>query len=512
MSDTFNLIDKPWVACFSPDGSSQELGLRAVFEQAHQLRGARGDTPLESGAIYRLLLAILHRVFGPKTIDEWQTLRQAGRFEMGALNDYLERWRGRFDLFDEKRPFYQAADSRVKPKSVINLMPEMASGNNAAWFDHHTEAEGAEVGANKAARVLLAVQAFGLAGLSGLEQKFTDAPCTRGILFLVEGDSLFETLMLNLLIYNEEQPLRGSAEDRPCWEMEDPFQPERTIPHGYLDYLTWQNRRILLLPSQDSQGKTVVREVTVAPALRLDGTVLDPMKHYRKDEQRGELPLRFSEGRALWRDSQALLQLNMPDKFCPPLSLRWVDELVDAGYLSPNQRFRLMALGMATDPGKAKVEFFREEHLPLPLKLLEEEALVEQLGIALEWAEAAGGSLRQGAERLATLVISPKSDGLNWQQIDRITRDEAQALARHWRVESQYWRELEIPFLWLVDGLAEGATNALEEWRARVERAAWGALEQAQELAGQSASALKASVRAGGVLAYGLRRIFHNQA
>lgn len=510
MSDTFNLIDDPWVVCISLDGSSQELGLRAVFERAHQLRGARGDTPLESGAIYRLLLAILHRVFGPKTISEWQTLRQAGSFEMGALKAYFDRWGERFDLFDEKHPFYQAADTRVKPKSVINLMPEMASGNNAAWFDHHTEAEGAEIGANKAARVLLAAQTFGLAGLSGLEQKFTDAPCTRGILFLVEGDSLFETLMLNLLIYNKEHPLKGSDDDRPCWEQEDPFQPAREFPRGYLDYLTWQNRRILLLPSRNSEGKTVVREITVAPALRLDGSVLDPMKHYRKDEQRGALPLRFSEGRALWRDSQALLQLNMPDRYRPPLSLRWADELVDAGYLDPNQRFRLMALGMAND--QAKVEFFREEHLPLPLKLLEEEALVEQLGIALEWAEAVVASLRQGAERLAVLLISPKSDGLNWRQIDRITREEAQALVRHWGVENQYWHRLEIPFLKLVDDLAEGATNTLEEWRARVERAAWGALEQMQELAGHSASALKASVRAGGVLAGGLRRTFQNQA
>ncbi len=510
MSHTFNLIDKPWIGCISSDGASREQGLRAVFEQAHQLRGVQGDTPLESGAIYRLLLAILHRVFGPKTREEWLNLKQAGKFEMRALNDYLERWRGRFDLFDEKRPFFQAADDRVKPKSVINLMPEMASGNNAAWFDHHTEAEGAEIGAGKAARVLLAAQAFGLAGLSGLEQKFTDAPCTRGVLFLVEGDTLFETLLLNLMLYTEEQPLPGSAEDRPCWEMEDPFQPQRTTPRGYLDYLTWQNRRILLLPGWDEEGKTVVREITVAPALRLDSSVLDPMKHYRKDEQRGALPLRFNEERALWRDSRALLQLNMPDRYRPPLSLLWVDELVDAGCLDPRQRYRLMALGMAND--QAKVEFFREEHLPLPLKFLEDEALVEQLGIALEWAEAASRSLRQGAERLALLVISPKADGLNWQQIDRITRDEAQALARHWRVEHQYWRDLEASFLRLVDGLAAEEMGALDEWRAAVEQAAWGALEGAQELAGQSASALKAGVRAGGMLAYGLRQIFQNQS
>lgn len=509
MSYAFDLIDNPWIGCITFDGTSAELGLHAVFERAHQLQGVQGDTPLESGAIYRLLLAILHRVFGPKSRIEWLNLKQAGRFEMQALNAYLECWRHRFDLFDEKRPFYQAADHRARPKSVISLMPEMASGNNAAWFDHHTEAEGAEIGAGKAARALLAAQAFGLAGLSGMEQKFTDAPCTRGVLFLVEGDSLFETLLLNLLIYTEEQPLPGSAEDRPCWEMEDPFQPARTIPRGYLDYLTWQNRRVLLLPNQDDEGKTVVREITVAPALRLDSSVLDPMKHYRRDEQRGELPLRFNEERALWRDSQALLQLNMPDRYRPPLSLHWVDELVDAGYLDPSRRYRLMALGMANN--QAKVEFFREEHLPLPLKFLEDEVLVEQLGTALEWAEATSRSLRQGAERLALLVISPKSDGLNWQQIDRITRQEAQALANHWKVENQYWRELEPPFLRLVEDLAAGEKGALDKWRAAVEQAAWRALQAAQELAGQSASALKASVRAGGILANGLRQIFQNQ-
>lgn len=65
MTISFNLIDEPWIPCIRLDGKPDELSLRAVFAQAHQLREIRGDSPLETASLHRLLLAVLHRVFGP---------------------------------------------------------------------------------------------------------------------------------------------------------------------------------------------------------------------------------------------------------------------------------------------------------------------------------------------------------------------------------------------------------------------------------------------------------------
>ena len=78
---SFNLIDKPWIPCLTPDGERVELGLRDMLVQAHKLREIYGDTPLETASLHRLLLAVLHRVFGPKKPSVWKSLWGQERFD-----------------------------------------------------------------------------------------------------------------------------------------------------------------------------------------------------------------------------------------------------------------------------------------------------------------------------------------------------------------------------------------------------------------------------------------------
>lgn len=64
--------------------------------------------------------------------------------------------------------------------------------------------------------------------------------------------------------------------------MSDPHKPDRRIPYGYLDFLTWQDRKIRLVATRSS-GQIHVSRMALALGLRLDNSVLekDPMKHYR---------------------------------------------------------------------------------------------------------------------------------------------------------------------------------------------------------------------------------------
>ena len=230
---SFNLVDEPWIPCLDEAGTPVELNLRDVLTRAHQLRAIAGDSPPVTVALHRLLLAILHRVFGPKDEEAWVALWQANQWDAQAISGYLAGWRHRFDLFDVTRPFYQAADSRVKPKSVINLSHDRASGNNPTLFDHHTEATGESLYPGQAARWLITGQTYGLAGLSGISQKFTDGTCAGGIIHLMQGDTLKQTLLLNATLYppRSDQFLHTES-DTPAWEMDDPFAPERDIPLG----------------------------------------------------------------------------------------------------------------------------------------------------------------------------------------------------------------------------------------------------------------------------------------
>ncbi len=510
MTYSFNLIDEPWIPCVHPDGRVEELGLRQTLLRAHELRGVQGDSPLETAALHRLLLAVLHSALrGPTTWDAWGDLWEAGRWPPEMVNGYLDQWRERFDLFHPQRPFYQAGDDRVRPKSIASLVLDMVSGNNAVLFDHHTEETGVTLTPAKAARTVVVAQTFGLAGLSGIPgQAFTDTPWARGIIFLVESDDLFQVLMLNLMKYPDEKLncMRSSKDDQPAWEQDDPYLPYRQIPLGYLDYLTWQNRRVLLVPEGDEKSPTI-SAMSVAPGLRLDTSVFDPFKLYHKGQGKGSeefwLITRFSEDRALWRNSDSLFGLKS-EHGKPPQTFYALATLVSERLIPEQQKFRFMALGMAND--QAKVEFFQESHLPLPLEYLEDENLVVKLSNAIQKAEQMHFALKIASQWLAALVLSPNSDGKKWQEIDRITREQAGSLMMYWNIDRIYWQRLELPFLQLLEDLPHDP-KAIDSWNETLRQAAWQALEQAADAAGDDPAALKAAVRARGMLGYSLKEL-----
>ena len=496
MSESFNLMWEPWIPCLGPDGKAVELGLRGVLLQAPDLREVAGENPLITAALYRLLLAVLHRVYGPADEEVWLSLWQAGRWDSAPLEAYLARWQDRLDLFHPEHPFLQRADARVKPKSVATLLPEVASGHNPTLFDHHVEDRELTLTAAQAARALLGAMAFGLAGLSGLPAKFTDAPCARGVLFFAEGDNLFETLCLNLTRYPwQEEP----GADRPSWEADDPSLPPRDRPLGLLDLLTWPNRNILLLPER-VDGQVTVRQMTVAPHLPLHPQVLDPFKCYRVDEKRGYLVLRFSEERALWRDATLLLGATQSSR--PAQAVTWLKQLVSVGYLPPERRLRFAALGMAND--QAKVEFMRAERLPLPLVYLRNKALVDVIQECLALAEDVSRQLWGATRTLATLVLSPEADLGGGRQA---VPPEAADLTRQWAVERHYWSRLEVPFKELVLALPRDPDAARLRWRDTLRRSAWEALEAVCRSLEQDLRRLKAAVRARDQLASGLSKV-----
>src|SRR6516225_3753501 len=109
MNQGFNLIDSPWIPCVTPEGAVSPQGILAALGEARRFTEIRDASPLVTVALHRLLLAILHRVFGPETPDAWEELWKAGRFDAAILGGYLKSTRvyPRFNLFDPKHPFYQ---------------------------------------------------------------------------------------------------------------------------------------------------------------------------------------------------------------------------------------------------------------------------------------------------------------------------------------------------------------------------------------------------------------------
>ncbi len=505
MTYSYNLVDEPWIPVVGLDGvSTAKVGLREALVHAHEWQGVYGETPLVAASVYRLLLALLYAIFGVPSSRRWEDLWRRGALDAQAVNAYLDKWHERFDLFHPERPFYQWPAKANREKTVIDMLPELASGGNATLFDHHTAEGSAFFLPDEAARALLLVQTFSVAGGGGLAPKESaDAPWSRGCVFLVEGDNLFQTLLLNF----GEFSISTNPADHPFWEMEDPFA-RRDVPLGIKDYLTWPTRALWLLPETSPTGQVGVREVRMGTGLKLAPEVLQPFYHYRRRPKDGKwLFQRFSATRALWRDSASFLKLRKVEKandYRPPETLQWLADLLDeSDVLEKHRLYRYMVFGMANN--QAKVDFYREEHFPLPADYLLKPELVESLSDALNKADEVGAALGSSISRLATLLVAPNKEG---KQLSKSDRQAIKDLASHWAAERDYWASLEVPFFELLEALPQNKTTALQRWKQMLREFARQALERAIRMTGEDAMALRAAVLARGQLEGKLKRIF----
>lgn len=467
---SFNLVDEPFIPCLLAGGTREELGVRDALLRAHEIRELRDGSPLVTVTLHRLLLAVLHRVYPTGSLADWKKVWRAGRFDAGKLGEYLQQVRHRLDPFDADHPFYQTGGMATdRPLPVAALFDELACNNNATLFDHSTNEGGRAASAAEAARGLIVRQAFAL-GL-GVSPDVTirgrrvktgnrkDGPLARGLLVLVRGHNLFETLLCNLTQYSP------SADDLPVWERDDPEAlVGQARADGRLDLYTFQCRRLRLVPEGDGPG---VSHVHFAQGRAPDPQQKDdPMKPYRKDPKRGWVEFGISEERAVWRDSSALLELTH-DQERPFAALNWLDRAAAEGVVPRHALYSLDTFAVGTKPGKASsIILWRHERMPLPLAYLDDRDLVAALKAALALAEEAGRSLRKAAWLTASLVLAP--DAGRKPDTDRV-RDLVDGLVP----ERAYWSALEVPFKQLLVDLpgagSQGRrTDRLARWMTEV--------------------------------------------
>ncbi len=493
---SFDLVDEGWIPCVLADGTPQELGLRDTLLRAHEIRAIADQSPLITLALHRLLLAVLHRAFdGPQDLDAWIDLWSAGRWDEEQTSGYLEKCRQRLDLFHPERPFYQVpfmADGGGQLPVAV-LAQELAAGNNATLFDHHFNAAPGPMAPSEAARNLVALQAFAIGGGVSKPFNFMGGPLTAGLTMLMSGKTLFQTLALNLLAYNEAEPIPRRLNDLPAWEQDHPPVPDRsgTAPRGYLDLLTWQSRRIHLIAENDPLG---VRYCQRQQNLKLGEGALDPFKCYRRDDKLGWLPLVLRPERALWRDSNVLFQHAVQAQSTsptvrPPLQFSLLAQI--DGQVTMDPAYTLAAFGLATEPGKAgSVLLWRHESLPLPLRYLDDAELVEVLQKALQAADDMAGVLRSATEILARKLLpqGAKPGDLLFTL----------APAR------RYWWRLEAPFSRFMIELINEAqagdeddleleSRALRQWLAQARSAAEDAFRDITRSLDTSARSLRAA-------------------
>lgn len=479
MHTSFNLVDQPFITCVLPNDACVDMSLRDALVRSHSIREIRDECPLATVSLHRLLLAILHRVFGPESLRQWRTLweRREKGFEATPIKGYLDKWRDRFDLLDQDFPFYQTAGMETNsPLPVTSLFDNMASGNNATLFDHSADENCDTLPLARAAVGLLVRQNFDIGfgkspncrirGKDVVTGYRSDAPLTRGMTILIRGNTLFETLVLNLTRY---QP---SADDLPAWESDSPEQSMRyNVPSGRLDLYTWQSRRLRLVTEALPDGLLVASGVHYAQGRSMAPSVVEPLKPYRKREDQSWSPYPVAKDRAAWRDSSSLLHLARKKKDERLFeALNWVARAVDDGAVPVELSKTVDVFGICTDEGKAaSILLWRHESFPLPLKYLRDDSLVDNLKSALETAEGGARALRFAvwslAENLCKACASAKPDK---QRVADMVRSVA--------AETKYWSDMETPFRTLMLELARAAEDVraalIADWIAQVKRIA----------------------------------------
>jgi CRISPR system Cascade subunit CasA len=492
---SFNLVDEPWLPVRAHgEPGVREVSLREALARAPDFVELSHPSPVVTVSLYRLALAVLHAAHrGPATHDSRKAMWEAGAFDPTVLDRYLGEVGHRFDLFDPVRPFYQVPDLPTSAAtSIAKLGHAYSAGNNPVHFDHTWDDAPPALPAAEAARLLVTQQTFAIGGLiarlPGEPPSAEAGHLVKGAVCLATGNNLFETLMLNLVVMNgaESRPFEfDQRQDGPAWDAELPTAGPRQL-RGYLDLLTWQSRRVRLLP--DEGGDTVSRAVIMAgnrftQQANLEGR--ETMVAYRRRKTAKDTepfaPVGFRPEQALWRDSHALVQDS--ETSTRPLVLASLK-----GMLDRRRVVGLSAFGLSTD--RAKVFLWRREDLPLPLAYLEDESktLVEELRGAVGAAEDAAGALRRSVWTMAELALAPDANA-DRARVTQLTESLAP--------ERAYWPRLDLPFRKFIVDLPLGDGEAAKrEWASEIQNAATAAFDRCASALATSSRGYRAAAEA----------------
>lgn len=365
----FNLVSEPWIPVTMIDGMQEEVSLRELFGSAHRIRDVMGDIPQQTLPMLRLFEAILYRSYGrvpeeedadftePAMLDGWKAVWDAGCFDDGLIDEYLDEFQDRFDLFGE-HPFLQVPNleytSRDKMFDSIGEMLADVPKRAKFLFSMRSKDAPNSISYAEAARWLLFYQAYDCAGiktpvvgnshaLKGKVYAPKGLPSTGWLGCIggtyLEGSNLFETLLLNWVMYDDAaKPLFGNPSDIPCWESSgDSRDYIIQNPRGPAQLGGWQSRRVRLVPSE--RGGSVVGLIScygdIPRPTEMPG--VEQMTSWRKSETQQKtlgtpyvpwMPRSHDCSRAIWRGLEAIISRgDTSSGDLRPGVVRWLENL-----------------------------------------------------------------------------------------------------------------------------------------------------------------------------------------
>jgi CRISPR system Cascade subunit CasA len=497
---SFDLTREPWIPVSLPNGETTEWGLRELFARAHEASGLAISSAVTYNAVLRYLLAIAHRAYeGPASPKAWLDIWKPQHFDAARLDEYLDRYQYRFDLFHEEYPFAQvqkrASIRNPKPggkqnetllgapKPLMQMEPERTDNKTLARHQRNDRAP--SFSAAEATRMLLVQQAYALGGGNSYPFRRAESPLIAGYSVLIDGHTLFQTICLNLNGYSPQG-------DAPWWEWEgldvEPAE-QGSDPRGLTDLLTWRSRQILLAPNPDgSVAWYFMQQGYKLPS----GTLVDPFMALRQLKDERWIGMRFDEARALWRDSHALIESQRASTDDSsgsthtrrPDIIEWratIEEFaLVAGTEATLPPLKMRVCGANKSAGGGNFAFIRMEQLSIPTRLILDPELAEVVHLALDRAERTKWALDGALKVFVWTYLSGASAldrGEGVPDALRVDDDDFSRMLSTLNTSERYWASLEQGFQTFLNGLVStGSGPAQLAWYTHLRSTATDAL------------------------------------
>ena len=332
MNETeFNLLDEPWIRVMDDNCQIKEVSLTDALLNAHKYKALKGEMPTQDIVILRLMLAIVHTVFSrvdadgneaeleeeDDAVDRWESLWNNRKIPEKPVREYFEKWHERFWLFHPERPFGQMAGLTYGTEyGASKLNGEISeSGNKTRIFSAYSGEQKNHLTYAQAARWLLYVNSFddtsakptkeGKAIAGGkLPSPGAGWLGKLGIVYL-NGKNLFETLMLNLVLINNDNV---ESEEHPLWERDVPPTSERReipYPTNLAELYTLQSRRMLL---KREENYVIGYYLIGGDFFAKENAFVEPMTVWRTPSKTSDPynPKRHDSAKQMWREFSVL--------------------------------------------------------------------------------------------------------------------------------------------------------------------------------------------------------------
>lgn len=478
----FNLLDEPWIRVIDDQCRVTEVSLMEVFKDAHKYKDLCGELPTQDFAVMRVLLAILHTVFArydmegnairfkepDDALDRWEEIWGNRQFPAEVIRTYLESQREKFYLFHSEYPFFQCERAKIGTEyKVAKLNGNLSESSNKVRLFPSVSGQMKEtMDFPEAVRWLIYVNAYDdtSAKPSSEAKKAETKALSPGVgwlgklgLIAASGNNLFETLMLNLILLNENGSMWG--EEKPVWERAQAADGERVqipFPDNLSELYTLQSRRLYLIRKED---QVTGYYLLGGDFFERENAFIEPMTIWRQDSKRTDVyaPRRHDASRQFWRNFPLFLPAG--ENVHRPGILSWIDRLDEEGILTDRFLYLKIASVQYGDKDFFVANVFGDSiqmHATLfshmnhvwQKRIVDCVAFCEEISKKV-WNFAKDVNIAEGGDFL------PKDD-----------KCPAKAYANKWKAE--FYRRIDIPFRkWLcrIEPERDDVSRKEKEWR-----------------------------------------------